>query len=157
MVAEVMIVNCFRKAGFKQPNVDAEELKGECVEDEELFNLWDELKLRGEAADETAQEYVNIDLNVATTGEFSMEEIINELKGSEMESSEDEEFNEISEEEVRIVSAVEARTALATLRQYLEQNCGDQKIMKKYDGIEEYMENNREKKKTQSKITDFIK
>ena len=69
----------------------------------------------------TAQDFVSIDVNVETTAEVSVSELVQIVQSQNCPESESDEEMESQDEAERRVTAGEARAAIATLRRFAAQ------------------------------------
>lgn len=158
------IANCFRKAGF---------IKGdETVEDNEIWSETDEIPLGqlkamwqlvmasdnpGSSEVLDFDDYVSVDADLVTTSHPTDEEIIESVSGMEGPEEEGSSDEDVGHPEDPPASQ-EVDRSLESLRRYLE--CKDHvpnHVFNCLSAVESYIEVERFKNKTQSKITDYFK
>ena len=149
-VTEKTIKNCFRHAGFcKEVNVTATEDPPLVTETDELENAME--SLAGVTfLQTTAQDFVSIDVNVETTAEVSVSELVQIVQSQNCPESESDEEMESQDEAERRVTAGEARAAIATLRRFAAQqekgDCLFSHLSKVEDKVEEISSSNLKQK-----------
>ena len=153
-VTEKTIKNCFRHAGFcKEVNVTATEDPPLVTETDELENAME--SLAGVTfLQTTAQDFVSIDVNVETTAEVSVSELVQIVQNCP-ESESDEEM-ESQDEAERRVTAGEARAAIATLRRFAAQQEKGDCLFSHLSTVEDKVEEISSSNLKQKSLLDFF-
>lgn len=155
-VSSRTIANCFKKAGFIHNLTDLEEESeaSEIVNNNQ--NFLNEIYLQVERT-VSFEEYLNIDDNLAICGDYSQEDIINDIinKNSIIEEQDENSDEEIEEP---VPSSSEAYENLKKLRRFFEfQEDQTEEMFKFLDVLEDKIVQKKIKNMKQKNISDYLK
>ena len=155
-VTEKTIKNCFRHAGFcKEVNVTATEDPPLVTETDELENAME--SLAGVTfLQTTAQDFVSIDVNVETTAEMSVSELVQIVQSQNCPESESDEEMKSQDEAERRVTVGEARAAIATLRRFAAQQEKGDCLFSHLSTVEDKVEEISSSNLKQKSLLDFF-
>jgi len=151
-VTTTTIVNCFRSCGFV---LDAEEddIFIPIIENTVTDGEWALITNRYGITEETFENFVEIDEDVAVSGILTDDDITNSVRGTADVDDVEEELSE----PVPRVSVKKAKAALTLLRTFIEQSSNvDDKVYSALNVVENTIDNSMWKNQTQSKISNYF-
>lgn len=164
-VTETTIANCFRHAGFGTPTETRPETERDDTDlhdnDPDLQAVFSQVqRVLPDCSEVTIADYVSVDSELQTTGEASVKDIAEMVKGIDKEEEEEEEDRdeeEDEEEELKPVTLSDARTAMKTLTNFLLTHCVDVTSLDLASSLEQEIEKCSSNEKKQMRILDFFK
>jgi hypothetical protein len=117
-------------------------------------SVWDQLQTAG-LVEGTLLDYDTADNELVIGRVQTLEEIAASCRAGEP-PSEEEEADEIDEIEDDPISNQQARASFDILRTYMQQNCGDAKLMEMCDSIGDYLHYEQNKKNKQTSLFDYF-
>ena len=123
-------------------------------------DLWDKITKHDKIGDSiTLSDFINADQELATTGTRTLEEIAQSCSSIDPQNNDesDDEINEIEQPNIEPISRQKAYIGFNQLRQYVQENAVDPKLMQACHLFEDFLYQEQVKKSTQPQITQFLK
>lgn len=152
-VTTTTIVNCFRSCGFVL-EAEKDDTLMPIIENTDTDDReWARITSRYGIAEETFDDFVEIDNDVAISGILTDDDITDSVRGTEDVND----VEEVSSEPVHRVSMKQAAAALILLRTFTEQLSNvDDKVYAALNVVENTIDNNKSQIFSQSKIINYL-
>ena len=123
--------------------------------EEELDRAWSELMLYDDF-EMDLNDYINVDEDLHTDGEFSLQDIVSSVAGTSTATVESDDDEILAEEPLEIpqVTRIDAQKYWDGFRRYMQLNCDDSDAM--LDKLDDKFASLRLNHTVQKKITDFF-
>lgn len=126
------------------------------AEEIDIESLWEQLRGQGEVEDDANfADFLHADLNLATTGTRTLEEIAESVQVQTIELESEDEMTEIEVQQPPITRQA-AYKGFDQLRRYVEENATDPKVVQACHIFEDFLYQEQSKKSIQAPVTQFL-